>query len=314
MVEAYLISHDGKSYELPNLLEWKFSYGRGLPCDAFEVSFIYDKSMLSVLTAANRFRAEHEEETVFTGLVDDFEISISENGSLVTVNGRGLAALLLDNEAEAAQYYSASLDMLLEKYVYPLGLNEVKISADIPRQAFDIESGASHWKVLESFLWFACGIKPRFSKDGVLLIGETAGKSLSFDESSAYTKQALKRKRYGVISEVLVKNKALGTSERVENSEFIQSGGCCRRVVNVPRKTRFDAMRATGEYQIAQSKVDEQLISLTVPQIFAAFPGDTIEFIDSHLGVSEEFMVQGSCCFANGERAGTEITLTKNEV
>ncbi|NCB73448.1 MAG: hypothetical protein EOM51_01705 [Clostridia bacterium] len=313
-MEAYLICHDGTIYEIPSLLEWKFSYGCGLPCDAFEISFIYDKSILSALTAANRFRAEHEGETVFTGLVDDFEILISENGSLVTFNGRGLAALLLDNEAEAAQYYSASLDMMLEKYVYPLGLNKVKISADIPRQAFDIESGASHWKVLENFLWFSCGIKPRFSKDGVLLIGDTAGKSLSFDGSSAYTKQSLKRARYGVISEVLVKNKALGTSERVENPEFIQSGGCCRRVVNVPRKTRFDAMRATGEYQIDQSKVNELLISLTVPQIFAAFPGDTIEFSESHLGVADKFMVQKSCCFANGERAGTEITLTRNEV
>jgi len=112
---------------------------------------------------------------------------------------------------------------------------------------------------------------------------------------------------------VLVKNKALGTSERVENTEFIQSGGCCRRVVNVPRKTRFDAMRATGEYQIAQSKADELVISLTVPQIFAAFPGDTVELCGSPLGASGQFKVNRSCCFANGERAGTEIILTQGE-
>ena len=312
-MDAYLISHDGTSYELPNLLEWKFSYGCSLPCDAFEISFIYDKSMLPVLTMANRFLAEYGGETVFSGLVDDFEISISENGSLVAVTGRGLAALLLDNEAEAAQYYSASLDTILEKYVYPMGLAKVKISADVPRQALDVESGASSWRVLEDFLWFGCGVKPRFSKDGVLLIGNEAGKSFSFDGSSAYTNQVLKRKRYGVISEVLVKNKALGTSERVENTEFIQSGGCCRRVVNVPRKTRFDAMRATGEYQIAQSKADELKISITVPQIFAAFPEDTIELCGSPIGISGQFKVIRSCCFANGERAGTEITLTQGE-
>lgn len=312
-MEAYLISVDGRSYELPALLEWKYSYGCGLPCDAFEISFIYDKSMLSALTNANRFQAVHGGETVFTGLVDDFEISISEKGSLVTVNGRGLAALLLDNEAEAAQYYSASLDTILEKYVYPLGLKQVKISSDILPQALAVESGASLWRVLEDFLWFGCRIKPRFSKDGVLLIGNAPGRSFVFDGDSAFTEHSLKRKRYGVISEVLVKNKVLGTSERVENTEFIQSGGCCRRVVNVPRKTRFDAMRATGEYQIAQSKANELIISLTVPQIFAAFPGDSIELSKSPIGVSGQFEVIRTCCFANGDRAGTEIILSKEE-
>ena len=198
-MDAFLISHDGTSYELPSLLEWKFSYGCSLPCGAFEISFVYDKSMLSVLTRANRFRAEHEGKTVFTGRVDDFEISISENGSLATVNGRGLAALLLDNEAEAAQYYSASLDTIMEKYVYPLGLTKVSISADVPPQALTVESGESVWRVLEDFLWFGCGIKPRFLKDGTLLIGKETGKSFAFDGSSAFTKQALKRKRYGVI-------------------------------------------------------------------------------------------------------------------
>lgn len=312
-MNTYLIAYEGTSYELPVLLEWKLSYGYSLPCDAFEISFIYDKSMLPMLTKAKRFRAEHEGETVFLGIVDDFEVSISENGCIVTVNGRGLAALLLDNEAEAAQYYSASLDTILEKYVYPLGLNQVRINASPPQQALVIESGASMWKVLEDFVWFGCGIKPRFSKDGVFLIGRETGKSFCIDGDTALTKQLLKRKRYGVISEVLVKNKALGTSESVQNTEFIQIGGSCRRIVNVPRKTRYDAMRATGEYQIAQSKADELTITLTVPQIFAVFPGDTIELCDSPLGVSGEFYVSKTCCFANGEKAGTEITLTQGE-
>ena len=312
-MNTYLVDFEGASYELPVLLEWKFSYGCDLPCDAFEIAFIYDKAMLSMLTNAVRFRAEHEGKTVFVGVVDDFEASVSENGCIVTVNGRGLAALLLDNEAEAAQYYAASLDMILEKYVYPLGITQVKKNVSAPQQALVVDSGASMWSVLEDFLWFGCGVKPRFSKDGVLLLGEETGTSFSADGNTAITKQVLKRKRYGVISEVLVKNKALGTSETVENTEFNQSGGCCRRVVNVPRKTRYDAMHATGEYQISQSKVGELLISLTVPQLFAAFPGDSIELCDSPLGVAGDFFVSRTSCFANGEKAGTEIILTKAE-
>lgn len=310
-MNTYLVDFEGKSYELPVLLEWKLSYGCDLPCDAFEIVFIYDKSMLSTLTNAVRFCAVHEGETVFAGVVDDFEVSVSENGCIVTVNGRGLAALLLDNEAEAAQYYSASLDLILEKYVYPWGVTQVKKNVSFPQQAIVVDSGASMWSVLEDFVWFGCGIKPRFTRDGVLLLGEEAGQCFVVDGNTAATKQVFKSKRYGVISEVLVKNKALGTSDTIENSEFSKIGGCCRRVVNVPRKTRYDAMRATGNYQIAQSQADELVISITVPQIFAAFPGDSIELCNSPLGLSGEFYVSRTRCFADGDKAGTEIILTK---
>ncbi|MBP8640798.1 MAG: hypothetical protein KBI01_07875, partial [Oscillospiraceae bacterium] len=118
-MNTYLVDFEGTSYELPVLLEWKYSYGCELPCDAFEITFVYEKSMLPMLTKAMRFRAVHEGETVFVGVIDDFEVSISENGCIATINGRGLAALLLDNEAEAAPYYSARLDTILEESVYP---------------------------------------------------------------------------------------------------------------------------------------------------------------------------------------------------
>ncbi len=313
-MDTYLIDYEGSSYTLPELLEWKFSYGCELPCDAFEIAFVYDKAMLEMLTNAVRFRAEHLGSTVFSGVVDDFEVSVSENGCVVTVNGRGLAALLLDNEAEAAQYYSASLDTILEKYVYPYGISEIRKNIAVPQQALVVDSGASLWRVLENFVWFGWGAKPRFTKEGVLLIGDEKGQSFTFDENTALTRIALKRKRYGVISEVLVKNKALGVTETIENTSFKEQGGCCSRIVNVPRKTRYDAMRSTGEYQISRSKAEELTVTLMVPYIFAAFPGDAIELTGSPLGISGKFLVSRTSCFADGDGAGTEIILTSVEV
>jgi len=310
-LRTYLIDYGRTSYELPVLLEWKFSYGCALPCDAFEISFVFDGTMLEMLTNAVRFKAEFDGETVFFGTVDDFEVSVSENGCIAAVSGRGLAALLLDNEAEAAQYYSASLDMILEKYVYPCGITNVRKNVSVPQQALVVDSGASMWKVLEDFVFFGSGVIPRLTKDGVLIIGEEAGNSFTASGKTAVSKQVLKRKRYGVISEVLVKNRALGSSQTVKNTEFTEIGGNCRRVVNVPRKTRYDAMRSTGEYQIRKSKADELLISLSVPSVFKVFPGDRLELTESPLGVSGEVYVKRTVCFADGESAGTEIILTK---
>ena len=312
-MDTYLIGYDGSSYTLPVLLEWKFSYGCALPCDAFEIAFVYDKAMLEMLANAVRFRAEHLGSTVFLGVVDDFEVSVSENGCVVTVNGRGLAALLLDNEAEAAQYYSASLDIILEKYVYPYGISDIRRNVYVSQQALVVDSGASLWRVLEDFVWFGCGAKPRFTKDGVLLIGKEKGQSLILDDNTSLTKMVLKQKRYGVISEVLVKNKALGVTETVENASFKEQGGSCSRIINVPRKTRYDAMRSTGEYQISRSKAEEMTVTLMVPYIFAAFPGDTIELTGGKLGISGEFLVSRTSCFADGDEAGTEIILATAE-
>lgn len=308
-MDTYLTDYRGTNYKLPVLLEWNFSYGRELPCDAFHVSFAYDKAMLPILSDAVRFKAVYGNETVFLGVIDDFEVSISDKGSTVDIYGRGLAALLLDNEAEAAQYFAASLDIVLEKYVYPYGITQIRKNVDPPSQPLEVESGASAWKVLEDFMWFGCRIKPRFSKDGVLILGKEPGRKFSINSGTAGYEQTLKRKRYGVISEVLVKNRALGTLSTVENADFKQRGGSCRRVLNVPRKTRFDAMRATGEYQISRSKSEEFEISLVVPQIFAAFPEDVIELSSSSLGAEGIFYVDRTVCFADGESAGTEIIL-----
>lgn len=308
-MEAVLTNVWGGQYRLPVLLEWNFSYGAELPCDAFEVSFLYTPDMYPVLRDAIRFSAAHEGKTVFTGVVDDFEIAVTERGSIAAVHGRSLAALLLDNEAGAAEYYAASLDTVLTGYVYPFGITNIKNVAKLSTQALNVESGASCWKVLEDFVWFGCGVKPRFSADGVLLIGRQEGVGRVVDARTAVFSQKLKSRRYGVISEAVVKNKAAGTSTVVTNAAFKRGGGCCRRVVNVPRKTVFNAMRATGEYQIAQSQEDSFSITLTLPTIFAAFPGDVVTLAETPLGTAGTYDVARAVCFADGEDAGTEIIL-----
>ncbi|MEG0777252.1 MAG: hypothetical protein RR147_00890 [Oscillospiraceae bacterium] len=313
-MEVCLVDFRGRSTALPVLLEWKFSYGSGLPCDAFEVCFIYEREMYAALSEAVRLRAVHEGATVFFGVVDEFEISVSENGSLVFVRGRGLAALLIDNEVEAAQYFSASLDMILERYVYPLGITQVKRNASPPPQSIVVDSGASAYKVLEDFLWFGCRALPRFGRDGTLLIGEEKGRRMAIGTGAAVLEQRFRKRRYGVISEAIVKNKALGATNCVKNVEFCQKGGSCRRVVNVPRRTRFDTMRSTGEYQIERSRENETMISISVPAIFAAFPGDVVEIYDSPLGVSGAYIVGKATCFASGDIAGTDIILTGREM
>ena len=129
------------------------------------------------------------------------------------------------------------------------------------------------------------------------------------DGATAVTAQVYGQDRYGVVSEVLVKNRALGTEVTVENPAFRALGGRCVRVVNVPRRTGFDAMRHTGAYQIEKSRREFIRCRLTAAECFAAFPGDRAVLNATPLGITGTFRVSASRCFANGRSAGTVLDL-----
>lgn len=308
-MECYLTLYSGELWAMPQVIAWELEHGLGSPCDAFEVTFVYDSSMLEMLSAATRFRAVHEQETVFAGVVDEYEIRAAATGLTVTIRGRGMAALLLDNEAQAAEYYNVSTDYILEQHVRPWGIERVRVGEEIRSSRFTVSSGVSHWRVLEDFFWFCGGVRPRFDKEGILILDGVAGKQLRIDHSTAVGEQRFTDTRCGVISEVLVKNRVLGAESLVENAPFKARGGSCRRVVNVPRTAGFDAMRHTGLYQIQRSAVDSRVCQLTLPALFAAFPGDRVELADSPLGLKGRFTVSRSRCWADGDSAGTVLEL-----
>lgn len=306
---GYLIDFNDKIYELPVLLHWDISHALGSPCDAFEVGIIYSESMLGMLSDAIRFRAEHEGETVFFGVVDEFEILAGERGLTVTIRGRSLAALLLDNEAEAAEYYYATPQLMLDRHVYPWGIEAIQLATLPTVSTFTVASGASQWRVLEDYASFCGGIRPRFSRDGVLLLDGSGGVQREIALETAVSAQSYKSTRYGVISSVLVKNKSWGISSTAENAAFIARGGSCRRVITVPKNTYYDAMRHTGEYQIECSKLGSTVCELTLSALFAAFPGDSIALKGSPAGIKGIFSVTETRCWADSTSAGTKISM-----
>lgn len=312
-LECFLFDAGGTGYELPRLLEWSFRYGCGKPCDSFEVLMLFNERTAEIIDKAIRFKAVYGGGTVFWGVIDETQTQATENGAFCRVCGRGMQALLLDNEAQAAQFYSAGLEQVLESYVYPFGIGSVEKTVSPPSIPLTVSSGESVWRVLDNYMRFSCGSAPRFLCNGTLLLGERTGKRLKISERTAVSQCTCKHTRYGVISEVLVKNKVAGSQTIVKNDSFISEGGMCRRIVNVPRYTRFDAMRATGEYQISASRERKRCVSLTISEQFGAFPGDLVELSGIKTAPEGTYFVEEAHCFGSCEGAGTEILLTRKE-
>ena len=310
-MEAWIYDAAGRCSELPVLLGWEMSYGFCSPCDCFEVRFVYVPEMQPALRAACRFRAAWEGKTVFFGVVDELELSAGPGGCIGVLRGRGMQALLLDSEAESAEYTGADLRFLLERHVLPFGvtLGDAPAAGCTP-VSLSVRSGESHWSVISRYAEFCLGLRPRFDTEGRLLFdGADSGRRLRCGWDTAVTEQKLVQDRYGVISDVIVKHSTGGGSVTVENPAFKALGGKCVRVLNVPRRTGFDAMRHTGQYQIERSGREFLSLRITVPECFAALPGDRITLENSPLGADGAYAAESVRSFADGTNAGTVLVL-----
>ena len=305
-----LETYDGAEYTLPVLIKWDIEHTASVPCDSMTAVCLYDPGMAEVLPKAVRFTASQEGTVMLRGVVDAYEIVLSRQGLLATVEGRGMAALLLDNESEALSYERAPLSEILENHVAPYGISVDK-KQDVSGSGYAVSSGSSQWKALQGFTRRFGGFDPYFTPEGVLVTGPLwgTGRTLAIGDGTPVISLRKREQRYGVISEMLIQDKVQGVSHPVKNEEFIQAGGRRRHVLYMPRSTAEDR-RYTGEYQIAQSALEQVELALELPFPFAAMPGDRINLAVSRLGLSGTYEVvrSRSRMDEGGER--TELTLS----
>ena len=166
---GYVFTAQGTAVQLPSPVAWTFQYTAGVPCDSMTACCPYDDSMADVLPAATRFTASQDGEIMLRGVIDAYEISLSGQGLLVTLEGRGMAALLMDNESEALTYGTATLGDILGNHVSPYGIS-CETESSLSGANYAVVSGSSQWKALRGFTHRYGGFDPYFTRDGRLVI------------------------------------------------------------------------------------------------------------------------------------------------
>lgn len=61
------------------------------------------------------------------------------------------------------------------------------------------------------------------------------------------------------------------------DEDFLRRGGRCRRVLTMPGKSSYQAMRYSGAYQLARAREELRQAELELPEAFAAWPGELVE-------------------------------------
>lgn len=275
-MEATLLCWDGRKITLPQVTQWAFQYGRGTPCDSFSVTCLWEPEE-DLLAEAVTFTAVEQGETVFTGVVDECERGWDEQGGFLTVSGRSMAARLLDNEALGMDYQVATWQDIVRDHVTPYGVQTV--GTGLPAvSGFSVAVGSSEWQVVYEFCRYYGGITPRFDRLGRLVATHwEEGQRLVLGENAAVTTLTLRDQRYGVLSQILMRDKTTGAVQTVENQDFRRRGGRCRRVLTMPGKSSYQAMRYSGNYQLERSAEELRQLEVELPGAFLAWPGDLVE-------------------------------------
>ena len=272
-----LKTYDGRSVTLPAPLAWRLEYGLGAPCDSFWVKFLWTGGGEDTLADGCRMTVTHEGQTVFTGVVDECLCRWSEQGCTAEITGRGMQALLLDNQAEAADFGLATLSDILRRYVTPYGIT-LDRRVNLPSVwGFSVASGSSCWTVLYQFARYHGGVTPRFDRLGRLVLGGwTQRDPLVVNETSPVTDLKLRECRYGVLSRVTVKDVSGWTRNTAVNQDFENRGGRAERVVLMPKNTGYQARRYNAQFQLDRSKARARQIEATLARPFAAWPGGLV--------------------------------------
>ena len=198
-----------------------------------------------------------------------------------------------DNESRPVTYEQVTLRELIRCHAEPYGIS-CGAAADLrPTVPYTAGAGISQWKVISEFCRTYGGFLPRFAKTGELLATpeQDSGKRIILDSGSPVLNCRIREDHYGVLTEALVIDKRQNVSYSVKNPEMIAKGGQCRRVIYTPGRSTWDAMRYTGEYQIQQSKKEEQAVTVTLPGSFGAFPGDRVTVRLEKLGLTGNYRV-----------------------
>jgi len=278
MMKCSVVLGSGERLQLPDALRWEFCYGTGQPCDSYFVRCLWEGGQEKLLSGAYRFEAEWDGQRVFTGVVDEFACSCGSDGLYLELSGRGMAALLLDNEAMPAQYQLATRDDIVSDHVTPYGI-ETRGGRKLPKvSGFTVESGVSEWSVVQEFACYYGGIVPYFDREGRLVLdGHEDGQVLRLDGTVPVSQWEYREERYGVLSQVAVRHRTSGQVQWVSDRDFLAQGGCARRVVSVPNTTGSAAMRYSADYQLKASRSDRVRLTVTAAGAFLAWPGQLVD-------------------------------------
>ena len=306
-MKGYLTLCGGERVELPELMQWSIRTTDGDPCGSFSVRFRHTAAWLPVLEQAVRFYAEDSGgAAAFSGVVDDFEVRLSDKGLLAEVSGRSMAAVLMDNQVRAAEFVSAQLEDILRLYVRPYGVGQIDAEAMPPVAEFTVETGYSCWQVLTGFCRHSADIFPRFLPDGTLVLRKSAGGRRVTIRPEQVLLCSYAQKRYGVAARQVMVNTRNGAQQVAESAALLALGTRCTHVSG-RAGSKVRATWRTAQQRLDDCARDRRTVQVRLLGAEAVRPLDLVTLDVPEMGLAGVFTVQAAA--RSGDDTGVYTTL-----
>lgn len=306
-----LILYDGTQVRLPELMAFQVRRTDGTGADSVSVRFPFRPEWEEKLKKAIRIRLREGTVDRFFGIVDEYEVTDDHEGLSVTVYGRGMGGLMMDNQVPEGVYYYAGLQDMIRRYVTPYGIT-AKGDTGYWIYTYAVDYGTSCWDAFSGFCLWAAGVQPRFLGDGTMLLSSAHGTERNLREQDKVLEAVRRGCRYGVYSTVAAKSILTGYETLYENREFQAMGGCATHRMTVPRKNPCRAGRLWGQRVLDDSKKGWSLLTVTVQGAFWAEPVDPVQVDLPRLGLQGRFLVTE--CESILDREGERSKVTMREL
>ncbi len=309
-MRAELISTAGVPITLPEPLRYQLLYTDGESADSFSLSLPTGTDWLSRLRGCGELRCLEGERLLFRGVLDEAE-AVMADAFTTTLCGRGLAARLMDNQVEGAEFYHLDLETVLARYVRPFGIDRIRVEGGPWRgQLLRIPTGCSCYQVLQGFCRHAGAPQPKFLPDGTLYIGSSrADHSLG---PEACLRAGWRFCRYGVRSRQKVIDLSRHSSRLAENPALAAWGIASQGVAT--RSGPFTTITERSPWQrLAASARELETLELLLPGSHPAQAGDRMQVSLPALGVDGWFTIIEICRQFDGRQESTQLLLRAQE-
>ena len=127
------------------------------------------------------------------------------------------------------------------------------------------------------------------------------------------TKICRRDRRYGVLSEILVRDRYSGVVTEVKNDAFRERGGRARRVITMPGRAGRQEMYNAGMEQLRRSRKEWMELEVTIPSPFWAMPGQLVRIERPGGAFNGTFRTAGSTVAADETGYWTRLILRPAE-
>ena len=307
-ITAKLLS--GSRLTLPSPFSLVCNASYDVPADSLEV--VFPAASLQSIGELSTIKMELDGKPCFEGIVDEQRLIKNTDGIFLKVQARGNASVLLDNEAIPQTFYRASLLDIYNAVCGQYGFAGIICDKQPRLSAFTISKGQSEWQALESFCRQTLKLRPFVRDNYIVAQPRQAGRRLLISNTAAgglrFSSIAVRNKRYGVISKVILKNdytKAYDTA--VYNPLYTELKIKRKRYISPPSDWAGDPKQGADRL-MRDSMLKKTQVTVTLTGLIFTRPGDTVRLDDSTAGLLKgDLTVFDVCHKASG--GGCETTL-----